>query len=63
MPLDYATYEAHQEQANFQACFNAFARLTTRVGMVLSPRDGMRLAETCNDGEFNCPTCPWRKEK
>lgn len=48
--MGWSTYIADEEAANYAACFTAAERIGIRPAK----------AETCDDGEFKCPDCPWR---
>jgi len=50
--LGWSRYIADQEEAHWGACFEA----AEKHGM--TPDE----AEDCDDGDKECPECPWREE-
>lgn len=49
--LGWSRYIAQQEAAHEMACLRAAAKHG------IEPN----LADECDDGSHNCPTCPWRE--
>jgi hypothetical protein len=49
---NFSDLEMAQEAANFHACSNAFEQAYPGLDPAIS--------EECDDGEFICPTCPFR---
>jgi hypothetical protein len=48
--MSYSDWEAMEERANWGACYEA----ADRAGYTNDE------AESCDDGDRQCPGCPWR---
>ncbi len=51
MPETWTSYSNRVEDSNWRSCFMA----ARKAGF------NREKAETCDNGELNCSTCPWKK--